>query len=96
MPARDPAKTPDLEPGGGVAPGATPPDSAQTSGLGEPAPRPRHRHSPTSVAAIIGLVLLIAVFVAVGVVLIMKMSGVFDQLDCRSICLTVADATSQS
>ncbi|MFV8295867.1 DUF6480 family protein [Mycolicibacterium fortuitum] len=75
-PDPDPAETPDLEPGGGVAPGATPPDSAQTSGLGEPAPRPRH--SPTSVAAIIGLVLLIAVFVAVGVLLIMRMSGVFN------------------
>jgi hypothetical protein len=30
------------------------------------------------VAAIIGLVLLIAVFVAVGVLLIMRMSGVFN------------------
>ncbi|MGV0784838.1 DUF6480 family protein [Mycolicibacterium peregrinum] len=76
-PDPDPAEIPDLEPGGGVAPGATPPDSAQTSGLGEPAPRPRHRYSPTSVAAIIGVVLLIAVFVAVGVLLIMKMTGVF-------------------
>lgn len=77
-PDPDPAETPDLEPGGGVAPGATPPDSAQTSGLGEPEPRPRHKYTPTSVSAIIGLMLLIAVFVAVGVLLIMKISGVFD------------------
>ena len=76
-PDPDPAEIPDLEPGGGVAPGATPPDSAQTSGLGEPAPQPRHRYSPTSVVAIIGVVLLIAVFVAVGVLLILKMTGVF-------------------
>ncbi len=76
-PDPDPAETPDLEPGGGVAPGATPPDSAQTSGLGEPEPRPRHRYTPTSVTAIIGLALLIAVFVAVGVLLILNMFGVF-------------------
>ncbi|MCG7606156.1 hypothetical protein BA059_25780 [Mycolicibacterium sp. (ex Dasyatis americana)] len=76
-PDPDPAETPDLQPGGGVAPGATPPDSAQTSGLGEPEPRPRHKYTPTSVTAIVGLVLLIAVFVAVGVLLIMKMTGVF-------------------
>ncbi|OBG86142.1 hypothetical protein A5733_05425 [Mycobacterium sp. NS-7484] len=76
-PDPDPAEIPDLEPGGGVAPGATPPDSAQTSGLGEPEARPKHKYTPSSVTAIIGLVVLIAVFVAVGVLLIMKISGVF-------------------
>nr|WP_308213060.1 DUF6480 family protein [Nocardia amikacinitolerans] len=39
----DPARTPDLEPGGGVAPGSTPPETAQTSGLSAPEPRTRHR-----------------------------------------------------
>ncbi|MBU9765765.1 hypothetical protein FR943_18185 [Mycobacterium sp. TNTM28] len=74
-PDPDPAQTPDLEPGGGVTPGATPPDSAQTSGLGEPEPRPRNRITPTSVATIVALVLLIGVFVAVGVLLVLKMTG---------------------
>ncbi|MCV7068947.1 hypothetical protein H7H51_30355 [Mycolicibacterium farcinogenes] len=77
-PDPDPAETPDLEPGGGVAPGATPPDSGQTSGLGEPEPRPRHKYTPSSVTAIIALVLLVAVFVAAGLLLIMQISGVFD------------------
>ncbi|RSD11609.1 DUF6480 family protein [Amycolatopsis eburnea] len=39
-PDPDPRRTPDLEPGGGVAPGSTPPDSAQTSGLSHPQPMP--------------------------------------------------------
>ncbi|MEV7038302.1 DUF6480 family protein [Amycolatopsis sp. NPDC051061] len=39
-PDPDPSRTPDLEPGGGVPPGSTPPDSAQTSGLSHPQPMP--------------------------------------------------------
>jgi hypothetical protein len=39
-PDPDPRQTPDLEPGGGVPPGSTPPDSAQTSGLSHPQPMP--------------------------------------------------------
>ncbi|MEV6831162.1 DUF6480 family protein [Amycolatopsis sp. NPDC051102] len=39
-PDPDPRRTPDLEPGGGVPPGSTPPDSAQTSGLSHPQPMP--------------------------------------------------------
>ncbi|MET8849240.1 DUF6480 family protein [Amycolatopsis sp. NPDC004625] len=39
-PDPDPYRTPDLEPGGGVPPGSTPPDSAQTSGLSHPQPMP--------------------------------------------------------
>ncbi|AFP40903.1 hypothetical protein MSMEI_4449 [Mycolicibacterium smegmatis MC2 155] len=65
-------------PGGGVAPGATPPDSAQTSGLGEPAPRPKHKITPTAAVSGIGLVLFLALFIAAGVLLILNMTGVFD------------------
>ncbi|MFJ2837899.1 MULTISPECIES: DUF6480 family protein [Nocardia] len=67
----DPANTPDLEPGGGVPPGSTPPESAQTSGLSAPEPRTSRHFPPTGVAAVIVAVLLVAVFVvaAVGVVL---------------------------
>ncbi|MEV6644455.1 DUF6480 family protein [Amycolatopsis sp. NPDC051371] len=39
-PDPDPNRTPDLEAGGGVPPGSTPPDSAQTSGLSHPQPMP--------------------------------------------------------
>ena len=39
-PDPDPHRTPDLEAGGGVPPGSTPPDSAQTSGLSHPQPMP--------------------------------------------------------
>ncbi|MGV0745721.1 DUF6480 family protein [Mycolicibacterium sp. XJ870] len=77
-PDPDPADTPDLEPGGGVAPGATPPDSGQTSGLGEPEPRPKRKMTPTSATAMVGLALLVALFVAAGVLLVMNISGVFD------------------
>ncbi|MFN3002013.1 DUF6480 family protein [Mycolicibacterium wolinskyi] len=77
-PDPDPASTPDLEPGGGVTPGATPPDSGQTSGLGEPEPRPKNKVTPASVAAIIGLAVLLAFFIAAGVLLILNMTGVFD------------------
>ncbi|CKI17706.1 DUF6480 family protein [Mycolicibacterium smegmatis] len=77
-PDPNPADTPDLEPGGGVAPCATPPDSAQTSGLGEPAPRPKHKITPTAAVSGIGLVLFLALFIAAGVLLILNMTGVFD------------------
>lgn len=76
-PDPDPADTPDLEPGGGVAPGTTPPDSWQTCKPGEPGPRPKRKFTPTSVAAIVGLMVLIALFIATGVLLILNMSGVF-------------------
>ncbi|TQM30602.1 DUF6480 family protein [Nocardia bhagyanarayanae] len=66
----DPARTPDLESGGGVAPGSTPPETAQTSGLSAPEPRTRHRFPGTGVAAMaitIALVVLFAV-VAIGII----------------------------
>ena len=39
VPDPDPATTPGLEPGGGVAPGDTPPSEAGTSGLSAPEPK---------------------------------------------------------
>lgn len=66
-PDPDPARTPGLEPGGGVAPGSTPPDSAQTSGLGEPEPRPRHRITPTAVISLVAIALFVLLFVAAAV-----------------------------
>ncbi|MGV0645294.1 DUF6480 family protein [Mycolicibacterium sp. XJ2546] len=72
-PDPDPAQTPDLEPGGGVRPGATPPDSAQSSGLSEPEERPRHRMTPTAVAGLIAVTILVLLFVATGVLLVLDM-----------------------
>jgi hypothetical protein len=69
-PDPDPATTPGLEPGGGVAPGATPPDSAQTSGLSAQEPRPGRRLTPTVIVSLIALGLFILLFVATAVSLL--------------------------
>ena len=69
-PDPDPYEITGLEPGGGVSPGSTPPDSAQTSGLGEPEPRPRRRVTPTSVVYIIAIVIFAALFAAAAVAIL--------------------------
>jgi hypothetical protein len=60
-PPPDPAPetTPHLEPGGGVAPGDTPPDSAQTSGLSHPQPMPS-KAMPIAWLVITGVLVLMA------------------------------------
>ncbi|WP_309117415.1 DUF6480 family protein [Saccharothrix sp.] len=60
-PDPDPARTPGLEPGGGVAPGDTPPESAQTSGLSHHEPKPSRARN---IAALV--VVLIITIIAVG------------------------------
>jgi len=72
-PDPDPARTPGLEPGGGVAPGATPPDSAQTSGLAEPEPRPRRRLTPAMVVGLIAIAVLVVLFAVVAIGLVVQM-----------------------
>jgi hypothetical protein len=72
-PDPDPARTPGLEPGGGVAPGATPPDSAQTSGLAEPEPRPRRRLRPATVVGLIAVAALVLIFATTAVVLLLNL-----------------------
>ncbi|WP_435590357.1 DUF6480 family protein [Nocardia sp. bgisy118] len=69
----DPARTPDLEPGGGVAPGATPPETAQTSGLSAPEPRTRHRFPGTGVAAMIVTIALVVAFTVVAIAIIVSL-----------------------
>ncbi|MEU4343420.1 DUF6480 family protein [Nocardia sp. NPDC023852] len=63
----DPGKTPDLEPGGGVPPGSTPPDTPQTSGLSAPEPSTRHHFPITGIAALILTAVLVLVFLVAAV-----------------------------
>lgn len=60
-PDPDPERTPGLEPGGGVRPGDTPPESGQTSGLSHDEPEPP---KATTARIIVALILLVAVLVA--------------------------------
>lgn len=76
-PDPEPAQTPDLEAGGGVTPGATPPDSDQMSGVGPALPRPKHRITPGSVTTIALVVLFALVFLAIAVGVVLNMTGVW-------------------
>ncbi|MFI6867337.1 DUF6480 family protein [Nocardia sp. NPDC050406] len=66
----DPRRTPDLEPGGGVAPGSTPPETPQTSGLSAPEPRTSNRFPPTGIAIVTVVVVLVVAFLVVAVALL--------------------------
>jgi Family of unknown function (DUF6480) len=74
-PDPDPARTPGLEAGGGVAPGDTPPDSDQLSATSNPDPPARHRMTPTSTVSLVALALFVLLFLAVAVLLIARMTG---------------------
>ncbi|MBB5916049.1 hypothetical protein BJY24_004961 [Nocardia transvalensis] len=67
----DPGRVPDLEAGGGVRPGATPPETSQTSGLSAPEPRTRNSFPPTGIAAVVVAIVIAVLFLvaAVGLVL---------------------------
>ena len=77
-PDPDPANTPDLESGGGVRPGSTPPDSAQTPGLSEHEPRTSWSFPPTGIATMVVIGVIVVVFVAIAVLLVLDIVGVFD------------------
>jgi hypothetical protein len=66
-PDPDPARTPGLEPGGGVAPGETPPDSGQTSGLSHPQPMPSRRGPIITLVAVLLVTALTLAFVVAQV-----------------------------
>jgi hypothetical protein len=75
-PDPDPADVPDLEPGGSVTPGDTPPDSASTSGTANKDPKVgRSRITPTGVVAIVGVVILALLFLATGILMIGRIIG---------------------
>ncbi|MBX9152065.1 DUF6480 family protein [Rhodococcus erythropolis] len=69
-PEPDPANTPDLEPGGGVAPGRTPPDAAQTSGLSSPEPSPAGKFPLMGIGTVIAIGVIVLVFVVVAVAIL--------------------------
>lgn len=69
----DPARTPDLEPGGGVRPGATPPESAETSGLSAPEPDTAKRFPVSGVLTLIAVAVIVLIFVAVIVAVILQL-----------------------
>ncbi len=69
----DPTRTPDLEPGGGVPPGSTPPDTPQTSGLSAPEPSTRHHFPVTGVAAMVLTAVVVLVFLAAAVGIVVSM-----------------------
>ncbi|SUE15929.1 Uncharacterised protein [Rhodococcus gordoniae] len=60
----EPSRTPDLEPGGGVAPGSTPPDSGTTSGLSAPEPDTRKRFPISGWLTLLAVAVIVIIFVA--------------------------------
>lgn len=76
-PNPEPNRTPGLEPGGGVAPGSTPPAAAQTSAGAEPQPSTHGRITPTAVVTVIAVVIFFVLFLSTAVLLIMKIFGAF-------------------
>jgi Family of unknown function (DUF6480) len=69
-PDPDPARIPDLEHGGGVSPGSTPPDSAQTSGLSEPEPPATGKFSPAVIVSLVAIAVFVLLFASTVLVLI--------------------------
>ncbi|MET0899949.1 MAG: DUF6480 family protein [Mycobacterium sp.] len=59
-PDPDPATSTGLEPGGGVSPGSTPPDSGSTAGQGDPGPTPTRKVTPTALIVLAVVVVFIA------------------------------------
>lgn len=67
-PDPDPENTPGLEPGGGVAPGDTPPGESSTSGAAFQEPDLPSRRTNWLVYALVGLVVVCALLLFVGYV----------------------------
>jgi Family of unknown function (DUF6480) len=76
-PDPDPENAPGVELGGGVAPGDTPPDSAQTSATSNPDPPIHRRMTPTSIVTVVAIGLFVLLFAATAVLLALKIMGVF-------------------
>lgn len=74
-PDPDPMNTPGGERAGGVPPGETPPDSAQTRATANPDPAAGRNLNPRSAIGITAIVAFVLVFAAVAVLLIVQMVG---------------------
>ncbi|WP_242638556.1 DUF6480 family protein [Mycolicibacterium sp. S2-37] len=75
-PQPEPEEIPGLEPGGGVAPGDTPPDAGSTAVGEEPGPVPTRRWTTGSVLSIILVALFAIAFIAVAVGMVLNITGV--------------------
>ncbi|RVW09268.1 hypothetical protein EGT67_13540 [Prescottella agglutinans] len=76
-PDPDPRNTPDLEPGGGVPTGSTPPASGGTHRVSEHEPDTRDHFPATGVATIVVVAAIVVVFLVVVVGLILMATGVW-------------------
>lgn len=65
-PDPNPAQVPGLEPGAGVPPGSTPPDSAQTSGVSTPQANPKRILTPMVLIGVIAVIVFAVLFVVVA------------------------------
>lgn len=68
-PDPDPARVPGVQPGGGVQPGETPPDSAQTSATANADPVAGRSLTPRAIWWLIVIVAFVAVFGASAVLM---------------------------
>jgi hypothetical protein len=66
-PDPDPDRTPGLEPGGGVAPGDTPPETAQTSGVSHRQPMPSRAGQVVTITLVVIVTILALAFVVAQV-----------------------------
>ena len=66
-PDPEPTEATGLEPGGGVPPGETPPDSSSTAGVGAIPDPPRTTVTPTAVISLVAIVIFVLLFLSVVV-----------------------------
>ncbi|MGE2832738.1 DUF6480 family protein [Mycobacterium sp. SMC-4] len=74
-PDPDPGQTPGQEHAGGVPPGETPPDSAQTRATANADPTAGRNLNPRNAIGITAIVLFVLVFAVVAVLLIAQIVG---------------------
>jgi hypothetical protein len=78
-PDPDPAEASALTRGGGVQPGDTPPDSAQTSASANQDPPPRRRFTPATIAGMVAAGVLFLIFLTVAVLYGLQVAGLMDR-----------------
>ncbi|MGB3356400.1 MAG: DUF6480 family protein [Mycobacterium sp.] len=74
-PDPDPATTTGEEPGGGVPPGETPPDSAQTSATSQADPSAGHNLTPRAIAGFVAIGLFVVLFAVAAVLMTLRLFG---------------------